>query len=114
MNSKFNISEKNYFFTTINIKAKIVLHFYLLEVKNDEFVEIERDAMNSKDWGGEVLGILRPPLFEMNCKGGLYIFLKSQFKGNSLVQFLKAIIYLNILPVDKVIRAIHLSRQNTF
>ena len=84
----------------------MVLHFYTFEVTNEAYREIELDSMQSHDYGGEVMGIIRPPLFETNRERGLSIFISHQFIGNALVQFLKAIVYLNILPKQSVIRAI--------
>lgn len=109
LHSKFRVDEKNHFYSTLYKKRKLVLHFYVLEVSNDEFLEIERDTLNSHDWGGEVLGIIRPPLYEISQRAGLHVFLRNQFIGNSLVQFVRAICYLNILSKDSLIRSINKS-----
>jgi hypothetical protein len=65
------------------------------------------DSMQSVDYGGEVMGIIRPPLFETNRERGFSVFLMHQFIGNALIQFLKAIVYLNILPKEQIIKAIN-------
>jgi len=45
------------------------------------------DSMQSVDYGGEVMGIIRPPLFETNRERGFSVFLMHQFIGNALIQF---------------------------
>jgi len=106
-NKKYVLAKNNHFFSTLNSEKKMVLHFYTFEVSTESFREIELDSMHSQDYGGEVMGIIRPPLFETNRERGFSIFISHQFIGNALVQFLKAIIYLNIMPKQSIINAIN-------
>ena len=58
--------------------------------------------MQSKDFGGEVMGILRPPLYQTFRNRRFSTFIKNQFIGNALLQLLKTIVILKIMPLEKL------------
>lgn len=106
INSVHLLDKKNHFFSSVNSERKLVLHFYTYEVSDEIFRQIELDSMHSQDFGGEVMGIIRPPLFETSRERGLSTFINHQFIGTALIQFLRAIVHLKILPNDRILRAL--------
>jgi len=82
------------------------LHFYAKEFNPEDYQQIEKESMQSKDFGGEVMGILRPPLYQTFRNRGFSTFVKNQFIGNALLQLLKAIVMLKIMPLDELAAAL--------
>jgi len=106
--SDLEIKKEDHFFSSKSQNQKLVLHFYIKKLTPDEYGQIERKSMNSKDYRGEVMGIIRVPLFETSKKRGFNIFIRNKFIGNSLIQLLKSISHLNILSTDEIVHFINL------
>lgn len=106
LNEKFYLNKSNYMFSSLNKSRNLVLHFYAKEVTLENFQKIELESMNSKDFGTEVMGLIRPPLYSMSKGRGLSVFLSHEFVGNSLIQFLKGLFNLGILSCNEIIDAI--------
>jgi U8 snoRNA-decapping enzyme len=98
LNKKYQINKANYFFSSLNEESKVCLHFYVKEVALNELKEIECDAMNAKDHGGELLGMIRAPLYETSSNRGFPIFIHNRFVGNGIFQFLRTILILKLIP----------------
>eukprot|EP00731_Ephydatia_muelleri_P021494 Em0014g85a len=80
--------EKDHIVTHVSDHTHFCLHFFAREVDLDMFVAMERKALLSKDWGQEVMGIVRCPLYTLPNGLGLPAFLKHDFIGNSRDQLL--------------------------
>jgi hypothetical protein len=93
-------------FSSISHENQIILHFYAQEVKLEEFIQIEKRSLDSHDYGGEVMGLIRPVLYELPRDRGFQIFLQNQFVGNSLFQMLRSIVHFKILSVNEIIHFI--------
>ena len=106
LSEKFHLDKGDYMFTTICKPRNIVLHFYAKEVSSENFRTIELESMNSSDYGGEVMGLIRPPLFETSRGHGLSTFLRHEFVGNALIQFLKGLSCLKIISTKQILDAI--------
>jgi len=106
LNEKFYIDKSDYLFSSLNESRNIVLHFYAKKVTYEDFRAIELDSMNAEDFGSEVMGVIRPPLYQMPNGRGLSIFLSNEFAGNSLIQFLKSLLNLGLLSSTEILDAI--------
>lgn len=107
------VTESNYQFTHADEKNKLVLHFYAIEVSESKIAEIERNSLKASDYGEEVLGNFRVPLYTMEGSyRGFPAFLRNNFAGNAKTQLLESLINLNILSPDLVLLAL-LSEPNT-
>lgn len=98
----FQLNKTNYLFSNIDKLRMNVLHFYAKEFSMQDFNQIELDSMKSKDFGGEVMGIIRPPLYQTFRDRGFSIFIKNQFIGNALMQLLKAVVFLKIMNLEEI------------
>lgn len=96
------LSKENYLFSSIHKKRMNVLHFYVKEYNPEDYIKIELESMKSKDFGGEVMGIIRPPLLSTSRNRGLSVFVKNRFIGCSLLQLLKTIVLLKIIPFKSI------------
>ncbi|NP_001084713.1 U8 snoRNA-decapping enzyme [Xenopus laevis] len=82
---------------------KCVTHFYIKELKLEEIERIEAEAVNAKDHGLEVMGLIRVPLYTLRDRvGGLPAFLCNNFIGNSKSQLLYALRSLKLLREDQI------------
>ena len=59
--------------------------------------------MESHDFGGEVMGLIRPVLYEISHDRGFQVFMQNQFVGNSLIQLLRTLIHFGILSSEEII-----------
>ncbi|XP_060854061.1 uncharacterized protein LOC132931956 [Rhopalosiphum padi] len=84
-------------------KKNLALHFYKLKVNMTELVEIEKRALLARDYGNEVLGTIRIPLYTLGDHyRGFPVFLKQNFIGCSRDQLLAALSSLNILTPEEI------------
>uniref|UniRef100_A0A1B6F6U7 U8 snoRNA-decapping enzyme n=2 Tax=Cuerna arida TaxID=1464854 RepID=A0A1B6F6U7_9HEMI len=101
--SKHSVSESSYVVTHWSISKRLCLHFYALEVSLAELYEIEKRALLAKDYGSEVLGTVRVPLYTMgDGYRGFPTFLSNAFIGNSRVQLLHCLRQLEILTPEEI------------
>lgn len=96
-------SEQDYFFSSVCHSKKLVLHFYTKQVSLDQFKAIEMRSLNANEYGKEVLGIIRPPLYNYDKCRGFISFIQNNFIGNALIQLVKSIYNLNILSTNELL-----------
>ncbi|KAL3852422.1 hypothetical protein ACJMK2_016064 [Sinanodonta woodiana] len=96
--TRFCIKDENHLVSFLHEKKNLVLHFYAKEVSMIEFREIELKSLSAPDFGSEVMGVIRPPLFTMgDGKRGLPAFLTNSFAGNAREELVYAIRHLKLL-----------------
>ncbi|XP_078062889.1 U8 snoRNA-decapping enzyme isoform X1 [Mustelus asterias] len=77
---------------------KVVAHFYTKRISLEELRKVELAAVQAKDHGREVMGIIRVPLYTLRDGfGGLPAFLTNTFIGNAKEQLLDALRSLKLL-----------------
>ena len=108
LSNEYFVTKSDHFYSVVNNKEKLILHFYVKQVSMEQFKQIELDCLKSHDWGGEVAGILRPPLFTYNDKKkndkiGFKKFLNNRFIGNASYQLLKAVHNLGLFNKQEII-----------
>lgn len=97
------ISEISHVGTYWNPSIKILLHFYALEVSQDRIREIERQALEAHDYGGEVMGTFRVPLYTMeDGVRGFPTFLKNSFIGNACQELKAGLLHSSILSKEEI------------
>lgn len=106
LDKEFFCTQQDYFFTCVCHSRKLVLHFYVKEVSHDQFKAMEQKSLVAEEYGKEVLGIIRPPLYKISPNKGFSVFVQSNFIGNALVQLLKTIDHLKILKIDELLNFI--------
>jgi hypothetical protein len=111
LQDKYEFCQSDHFITQVNDKRKIVLHFYVKRVSYEQFLEIERQVLNSHDWGTEVAGICRPPLYQFedtkdgkHDERGFEKFLKNQFIGTSAFQLLRVLHHCKIFSKNDILK----------
>lgn len=103
LDKAYYCSDQDYFFSSVCHSRKLVLHFYIKEVSFEQFKTIELNSLSAKEYDKEVLGIIRPPLYNYDKCRGFSSFIQNNFIGNALVQLLKSIYHLNILPTNELL-----------
>ena len=106
-----NVAQEDYLTTYYADELNMCLHFYAKEVGMETIVEIESKCVKSKDYGNEVLGLMRVPLYTLPNGLGLPAFLGCQFIGSSRISFLHMLKERHILPEDELSKAIELSKN---
>ena len=107
--SKFHVTREQHYRTWVSHERKMILNFYVRQVNLAEYDEIERDGRESHDYGGEVMGLVRPPLFLTSRQRGFCVFIQNQFIGNSLIQLLKCLHDLQIMSASEIVAAIEMT-----
>lgn len=100
MDESFNLNKGHYLFSQVHRRRMNVLHFYAKEYTPIDYSKLEANVIQSADFGGEVMGIIRPPLLSTNNNRGFSVFIKNKFIGTALTQLLKTIILLKIIPFE--------------
>ena len=101
------ISEKDWMSSHYFSKEKLLMHFYCKEVDRTEFLEIEKRGLGANEYGIEILGLLRVPLYTRpRNNGGLPMFLKNNFAGNARENLLNSLIRKEVLDLKEVKAAI--------
>lgn len=97
------ITEKEWMSTQYSAKDKLVMHFYCKEVDKTEFLKIEKRGLGAAEYGVEILGLLRVPLYtRQRNKGGLPMFLKNNFAGNAKENLLNSLMRKEVLNSEEV------------
>ncbi|XP_051864974.1 U8 snoRNA-decapping enzyme isoform X3 [Pristis pectinata] len=93
------------------LPQKVVAHFYTKRISLEELRKVETCAVQAKDHGREVLGIIRVPLYTLRDGfGGLPAFLTNTFIGNAKEQLVEALRKLRLLSEPELQAAISASR----
>uniref|UniRef100_UPI00398E53B5 U8 snoRNA-decapping enzyme n=1 Tax=Pristiophorus japonicus TaxID=55135 RepID=UPI00398E53B5 len=94
------------------LPQKVVAHFYTKRISLDELRKVELSAVQAKDHGREVMGIIRVPLYTLRDGfGGLPAFLTNTFIGNAREQLIDALRSLHLLSEAELQAAISASRD---
>ncbi|XP_018016749.1 U8 snoRNA-decapping enzyme [Hyalella azteca] len=81
----------------------LVLHLFVVELSMDQFVSLEKNATSAEEYGVEVFGTVRVPLYTMNNKyGGLPAFLNNRFIGCAKQELIMALFSIGILTDDQI------------
>lgn len=97
------IVENDWMSSHYSLKDKLLMHFYCKEVDRTEFFDIEKRGLGAEEYGIEILGILRVPLYTRpRNNGGLPMFLKNNFAGNSRENLLNSLMRKEVLELKEV------------
>lgn len=101
--------------THVSDVTKLCLHFFAKQVTLEQMQCIESSSVMASSWGGEVLGVVRVPLYTLPNKLGLPAFLKHQFIGTSREQLLAALERCGLLEKTEIQEAMYQADSiNTF
>lgn len=102
------IKDENYVVSHWNESTKLVLNFYAVEVPMDELSRIEQNSVFAHDYGTEVLGTVRVPLYTMgDGYRGFPNFLNNTFCGNSKQQLLYSLHHLGLMTEEEIQNAVN-------
>ena len=103
-----SILESDIMFAHVDEKNERVYHFYATEVTEEKMLEIESKMNKACDYGNEVLGTFRIPLYIMgDAFRGFPSFLRNHFIGNSKRQLIESLIYLKFFSEEQMIQALY-------
>ncbi|RXG53712.1 U8 snoRNA-decapping enzyme [Armadillidium vulgare] len=109
---KHRITMSDYFNTQINDGKNLVLHFFTKQIPYEDLVELEKRCLTSKEFGIEVLGTVRVPLYTMNNEyGGLPAFLNNKFIGTAKQQLLLSLHHTRILNESEIEETMYKSQN---
>merc|ERR1719422_2975904 len=109
---KYSFKDSDCILVQLNEKKKLVLHFYLMEVSFEDFVEMERNIINAEEYGIETMGTLRVPLYTMgDGYRGLPAYLSNQFAGNAKYQLVHGLKTSKLLTDDEIDTALKASSK---
>lgn len=101
--NKHRCTESDHVISYVHHDKKLCLHLFGLELTMEEFVNIEKCVMTSADYGTEVLGVVRPPLYTMGDGfRGFPAFLTNNFAGNARHEFLHSLKHFKILSAEEL------------
>ncbi|XP_034028061.1 U8 snoRNA-decapping enzyme [Thalassophryne amazonica] len=87
--------------------SRLVLHFYVKKMEEEEIKEVERAAVSTAtDHGHEVLGMVRVPLYILKRGGGLPFFLSHAFIGNARSQLIDSLVRFKLVSPELLHRAL--------
>ncbi|XP_023342199.1 U8 snoRNA-decapping enzyme isoform X2 [Eurytemora carolleeae] len=96
-------------------QGRILNHFFCKEVSREQFLMMEKEGEKAPEFGVEILGHIRVPLYSYQNKrgqrSGFPQFLKNNFSGNSREQLLKCLVEKNVLSSEEVGEALRLSTE---
>jgi len=97
------VRQQDWICTHHNIQNKIILHFFCKEVSEEEFLVLEGNANKAVEFGVEVLGVVRVPLYTMERRNnGFPQFLANNFCGNSMFQLLLGLYKTEIFSLEEI------------
>ncbi|XP_068453822.1 U8 snoRNA-decapping enzyme isoform X2 [Clinocottus analis] len=86
---------------------RLITHFYAKKMEEEQIRELERAAVTTAtDYGQEVLGMIRVPLYTMEDGGGLAPFLSHSFVGNARFQLTASLLRLHLVAPEELRDAI--------
>ncbi|XP_055467897.1 U8 snoRNA-decapping enzyme-like [Psammomys obesus] len=101
--STFTVESSDYRNSLADTKSKVAIHFYVKCLSLEQIQTVEARAPLSKDFGLEIFGLVRVPLYILqDGMGGLPTFLENSFIGTSRQQLLDALQDLRILTPEIV------------
>ena len=97
------ITAQDWMQSNFSTSENILLHFYCKELSKEEFIKLEKRGLEAKEYGVEVLGLIRVPLYtRKRNNGGLPMFLKNNFAGNARDNLLLTLAVKNILTAEEI------------
>ncbi|XP_065189949.1 U8 snoRNA-decapping enzyme-like isoform X1 [Sycon ciliatum] len=82
---------------------RLFLHFYMRRLSLEHYERLEQMSIKAKDYGSEVLGVIRSPTYRMGATdGGLPSFLRNSFVGNARQQLLNGLRSAEILSAEEI------------
>jgi len=86
------VLETDWISSTYSPGQRLLMHFYCKEISKEEFHKLEKRGLSAEEYGVEILGILRVPLYTRpRNRGGFPEFLKNNFAGNARENLLVAL-----------------------
>lgn len=110
MGSPVSIQRQDHINTTYSTRTKFCLHFYAKEVTMEQFRQMEHGCTRAKEWGDEVMGMVRCPLYTLPNGLGLPGFLRHTFIGTAQSQLLTAMKERGLLTGEEVDAALKCSK----
>ncbi|KAF2359834.1 NUDIX hydrolase domain [Trinorchestia longiramus] len=87
---------------------QMVLHMFIVELSLEQFTALEKNAVTAREYGREVLGTVRVPLYTMSNRfGGLPAFLNNRFIGCAKQELLMVLFSIGILTDDDIDELVH-------
>ncbi|KAG7239872.1 hypothetical protein INR49_030606 [Caranx melampygus] len=85
----------------------LITHFYVKKIEEEQIREVEKAAVcTATDYGQEVLGMVRVPLYTLRAGGGLALFLSHSFIGNARSQLVDSLLRFNLVSPKELHRAL--------
>lgn len=107
LHEKYFVSEENHCFSHFHKKMNMSFHFFSKEVTVEEFLEIERNTLNADDFGKEVMGTIRVPLFtKKDGIKGFPAFLSNKFAGSAKSQLLNFLLSSKLVPYEYIVTSL--------
>ncbi|KAK7101955.1 U8 snoRNA-decapping enzyme-like [Littorina saxatilis] len=111
--NKHGFTDADHMHTVLNKRKRLVLHFFTKEVSEEEFLVLEKNHLKAEEYGIEVMGIIRVPLFTMSDGlRGLPAFLSNQFIGNARNQLLAGLKHTQLLKREEIEKALESSNKH--
>ncbi|KAL7988249.1 hypothetical protein Chor_007168 [Crotalus horridus] len=108
-----HLAEKDYLSSQASEQPqRMVMHFYAKQLSLEELRVVEEGAIQAKDHGFEVMGLIRVPLYILrDGVGGLPMFLSNSFIGNAREQLIHALDTLQLMPAEQLQKAIRIAQK---
>ncbi|XP_013419203.1 uncharacterized protein LOC106179938 [Lingula anatina] len=101
--TRHSFTKEDHVLSHVIHKKKLLLHFYCKRVTLEECLEIEKRTIDADEYGFEVLGPIRVPMFTFkDNERGLPIFLSNKFIGNAKEDLLYCIERENIMTKEEI------------
>ncbi|KAK4293679.1 hypothetical protein Pmani_033639 [Petrolisthes manimaculis] len=98
------VTWNDYYKTQVIHEKELVLHFFIKEVTLDQLQDLEKRTLLAPDFGKEVMGNVRVPLYTMeNMYSGLPEFLNNRFIGTAKQDLLLALHHVKLLTETDII-----------
>ncbi|XP_076468899.1 U8 snoRNA-decapping enzyme-like [Babylonia areolata] len=101
--SKYSFTADDHVETMVNQVKKLVLHFFVKEITEEEFCLVEQRQLSAPEFGVETMGCIRVPLYTMpDGLRGFPAFLANQFIGNARHQLLTGLSHCKIMTQEEI------------
>ncbi|XP_046388851.1 U8 snoRNA-decapping enzyme-like [Ischnura elegans] len=105
--TKYSIQEEHHMVSHVQESTKLCVHFFAREIDLKDLCTIEGNCLKAPDYGEEVLGTFRVPLYTMgDGLRGFPAFLSHSFIGNAREQLLLTLEKLGILNSEEISTAV--------
>ena len=72
-------------------------------MEEEEFFNIEKRGLQAKEYGVEILGLIRVPLYTRDRNdGGFPMFLRNNFAGNARENLIESLVRFRVLSSEEV------------